>query len=138
MSNHETHGTHEKDEDKILYRKESYQIVGACFEVYTEKGNGFLEAVYQECLRKEFKLRGLDYEEKPRLQVSYKGEILDQYYEPDFLCHGKIILEIKAVKQLTDEHRAQIINYLKATGLRLGLLVNFCHYPKIEHERFVC
>ena len=137
VSNHETHGTHEMDEDKILYREESYQIVGACFEVYTEKGNGFLEAVYQECLRKEFKLRGLDYKEKPKLQISYKGEMLDQYYEPDFLCHERIILEIKAVKQLSDEHRAQIINYLKATGLRLGLLVNFGHYPKIEHERFV-
>lgn len=126
------------NEDKILYREESYQIMGACFEVYTEKGNGFLEAVYQECLRKEFKLRGLGYEEKPRLEISYKGEILDQYYEPDFLCLGKIILEIKAVKQLSDEHRAQLINYLKATKLRLGLLVNFSHYPKIEHERFVC
>ena len=137
MSNHETHGTHEKDEDKIIYRDESFKIIGACFEVYTEKGNGFLEAVYQECLRKEFKLRGLAYEEKPRLQISYKGEMLDQYYEPDFLCHGKIILEIRAVKALSDEHRAQIINYLKATGLRLGLLVNFGHYPKIEHERFV-
>ena len=124
-------------EDKILYREESYQIVGACFEVYTEKGNGFLEAVYQECLRKEFKLRRLDYKEKPRLQIGYKDEMLDQYYEPDFLCHGKIILEIKAVKQLSDEHRARIINCLKATGLRLGLLVNFGHYPKIEHERFV-
>ena len=84
MSNHGTspfaqklrrdrHKTHEMDEDKILYREKSYQIVGACFEVYTEKGSGFLEAVYQECLRKEFKLRGLDYEEKPRLQISYIG-----------------------------------------------------------------
>ncbi|MBU4429852.1 MAG: GxxExxY protein, partial [Verrucomicrobia bacterium] len=63
------------------------------FEVYPEKGNGFLEAVYQECLEKEFKLRGLDNKEKPRLQISYQGEMLDQYYEPDFLCHGKIILE---------------------------------------------
>jgi len=81
------------DEDKVLYREESYQTVGACFEVYPEKGNGFLEAVYQECLEKEFKLRGLDNKEKPRLQISYQGEMLDQYYEPDFLCHGKIILE---------------------------------------------
>ena len=137
MSNYETHGTHEMDVGKIIYREESYQIVGACFEVYTEKGNGFLESVYQECLRKEFKLRGLDYKEKPKLRISYKSELLDQYYEPDFLCHGKIILEIKAVKQLSDEHRAQIINYLKATVLRLGLLVNFGHYPKVEHERFV-
>ncbi len=123
--------------DKLMYREESFNIIGACFEVYKEKGNGFLEAVYQECLRKEFKLRRLDNKEKPKLQIDYKGEILDQYYEPDFLCYEKIILEIKAVSQLTDEHRAQLINYLKATGLRLGLLVNFGHYPKIEHERFV-
>ncbi|MBI2439747.1 MAG: GxxExxY protein [Lentisphaerae bacterium] len=134
--NHETHQTHEREGKEIIYREESYQIVGACFEVYKEKGNGFLEAVYQECLGKEFKLQGIDFREKPRLQIDYKGQVLEQYYEPDFLCLGKIIVEIKAVKNVSDEHRAQLINYLKATGLRLGLLVNFGHYPKIEHERF--
>jgi len=136
MRNHETHGTHEKGEKEIIFREESYLILGACFEVYREKGSGFLEAVYQECLRREFEYQGISFKEKPKLQIAYKGAILEQFYEPDFLCYDKIVLEIKAVKILTDEHRAQIINYLKATGLRLGILVNFGHYPKIERERF--
>jgi GxxExxY protein len=122
---------------KILFREESFRIIGACFEVYREKGNGFLEAVYQECLAKEFAEQEIPFEEKPRLRLEYKGWPLKQQYEPDFLCFEEIILEIKAVKRLADEHRAQMINYLKATGKQLGLLVNFGHHPKIEHERFV-
>jgi len=121
----------------IVLKEESYAIIGACFEVYKEKGNGFLESVYQECLAMELGERAVPFEEKPRLGLSYKGRPLKQHYEPDFLCHGEIILEIKAVKQLTDEHRAQVINYLKATGKQLGLLVNFGRHPKIEHERFI-
>jgi GxxExxY protein len=124
-------------ETKILFKDESYKIVGACFEVYKEKGNGFLEAVYQECLAIEFAEQGIPFIEKPRLRLDYKGRELKQTYEPDFLCFDKIIVEIKAVKQLADEHRAQAINYLKSTGKQLGLLVNFCHFPKLEHERFV-
>ena len=123
--------------DRMVFREESYQIMGACFEVYKEKGNGFLEAVYQECLAMELAEQQIPFDEKPRLRLEYKARPLKQEYEPDFLCFEEIILEIKAVKQLTDEHRAQVINYLKATGKQLGLLVNFGHYPKIEHERFV-
>lgn len=123
--------------EKIIFKDESYKIVGACFEVYKQKGNGFLEAVYQECMTMELAEQLIPFEEKPRLQLEYKGRPLKQRYEPDFLCFGEVILELKAVKQLTDEHRAQVINYLKATGKQLGLLVNFGHYPKIEHERFV-
>jgi GxxExxY protein len=122
---------------ELLFRDESYAILGACFEVYKEKGAGFLEAVYQECLGIEFQARGVPYEEKPRLRLTYKGRELIQVYEPDFLCFGEIILELKAVKLVTDEHRAQVINYLRATGKQLGLLINFGHYPKIEHERFL-
>ncbi|MCC5840754.1 MAG: GxxExxY protein [Opitutales bacterium] len=121
----------------ILFKKESYDIIGACFEVYNEKGNGFLEAVYQECLAIELGLRGVPFVEKPRLHLEYKGHPLKQEYEPDFLCFDEILLEIKAVKHLTPEHRAQTINYLKATGKPLALLVNFGHFPKIEHERFL-
>jgi len=124
-------------EERIVFKEESYRIVGACFEVYKEKGNGFLEAVCQECLGFEFDEQQIPFEEKPRLRLEYKGRLLKQEYEPDFQCFGQIIVEIKAVKQLTDEHRAQVINYLKASGKQLGLLVNFGHYPKIEHERFV-
>ena len=122
---------------RIVFKQESYRVIGACFEVYKEKGNGFLEAVYQECLAIELGEQEIPFEEKPRLQLEYKGRPLKQEYEPDFLCFGEIILEIKAVKKLTDEHRAQVINYLKATGKQLGLLVNFGHYPKVGHERFV-
>ena len=122
---------------KIVFKDESYRIIGACFQVYKEKGNGFLEAVYQECLAIELGEQHIPFEEKPRCRLEYKRRPLKQEYEPDFLCFGEIILEIKAVKQLGDEHRAQVINYLKATGKQLGLLANFGHYPKIEHERFV-
>ena len=125
------------DSGKIIFREESYSILGACFEVYQEMGNGFLEAVYQECLSKEFEERGVPFEEKPKLQITYKDSILEQFYEPDFLCYRKIIVEIKAVKRMTLEHKAQIINYLKATNFCLGILINFGHYPRIEYERFV-
>jgi len=121
----------------ILYREESYRIIGACFDVYKEKGSGFLEAVYQECLTMEFAAQGIPFVEQPRLRLAYKGRTLRQFYEADFLCFDEIIVEIKAVKSLTDEHRAQVINYLKATDKQLGLLVNFGHYPKIEHERYL-
>ena len=127
----------EKMEARILFKDESYKIIGACFEVYKEKGSGFLEAVYQECLTMEFTDQSIPFIEKPRLRLDYKGRYLKQTYEPDFLCIDEIIVEIKAVKQLADEHRAQAINYLKSTGKQLCLLVNFGHYPKLEHERFV-
>ena len=122
---------------EIVYKEESYRIVGACFEVYKEKGTGFLEAVYQECLAMEFASSAIPYEEKIDLELDYKGQALKQFYRPDFFCFGRIIVEIKAVKQLGDEHRAQIVNYLKSTGVKLGLLVNFGHYPQLEYERFV-
>lgn len=122
---------------ELLYKDESYAIIGACFEVYKEKGNGFVEPVYQECLELELTWQKIPFTPQGALRLSYKGTELKQRYIPDFLCYDKIILEIKAVKQLTDEHRAQVLNYLKATGLRLGLLVNFGHYPKVEYERII-
>jgi GxxExxY protein len=121
----------------IVFKDESYRIIGACFEVYKEKRNGFLEAVYQECLGIEFNEQAIPFVEKPRLHLKYKGRQLKREYGPDFLCFNEIIIEIKAVKQLADEHRAQLINYLKSTGKQLGLLINFGHYPMIEHDRFV-
>ena len=121
----------------IIYKDESYRIIGACFEVYKERGCGFVEPVYQECLELELGFQEIPFQAQTPLQLSYKGRSLKQKYIPDFICFGKIILEIKAVSQLTDEHRAQLQNYLKATGHKLGLLVNFCHYPKLEYERIV-
>ena len=122
---------------EILFKKESYKIMGACFEVYKEKGNGFLEPVYQECLEIELGLQSIPFAPQPELQLSYKGKARTQTYKPDFSCFDTIIVEIKAVSQLTNEHRAQVHNYLKATDMRLGLLVNFGHHPKVEWERIV-
>lgn len=122
---------------ELLYKDESYAIIGACFEVYKEKGNGFVEPVYQECLELEFGFQKIPFSPQSMLRLNYKGVELKQRYVPDFLRYEKIIVEIKAVKQLTDEHRAQVLNYLKATGLRLGLLVNFGHYPRLEYERII-
>lgn len=121
----------------LVYEEETYKILGACFEVYKEKGCGFLEAVYQECLEIEFEIQELLFQSRSELQLTYKDRILKQKYIPDFICFGKIILEIKAVTKLNDEHRAQVHNYLKATGYKVGLLVNFGHYPKVEHERII-
>lgn len=121
----------------LKFAEESYRIRGAVFEVYREMGCGFLEAVYQECLAKEFALQGIPFIAQRELLLEYKGETLVQTYKPDFICYDRIIIELKAVKELANEHRAQVHNYLKATGLELGLLVNFGHYPKAEIERIV-
>lgn len=121
----------------LLFKEESYRIRGACFEVYREKGCGFLEPVYQECLEIELRLQAIPFVAQKPLALQYKGCPLRSRYAPDFICFDRIILELKAVTELTDEHRAQIQNYLKATGLKLGLLVNLGHYPKVEVERIV-
>ena len=121
----------------LLFEEETYKVLGACFEVYKEKGCGFLEGVYQECLEIEFGLQVIPFQPQAELELSYKGRRLTQRYIPDFICFGKIIVEIKAVSALADEHRAQLHNYLKATGHRVGLLVNFGHHPKVEYERVI-
>lgn len=123
--------------NKLIHEEETYTILGACFEVYKEKGGGFLEAVYQESLEIEFELEGIPAKSLVPLPLTYKGQQLKKTYEADFICHDKVLLELKAVSALTDEHRAQVQNYLHATGLRVGLLVNFGHYPKVEYERYV-
>lgn len=122
---------------ELIFKEGSYKIIGACFEVYREKGCGFLEPVYQECMEVELRLQGIPFVAQKPLALAYKGTPLRCEYEPDFVCYDKIILELKAVKELADEHRAQVQNYLRATGFQLGLLVNFGHYPKIEIERIV-
>ncbi len=122
---------------EMIYENESYKIMGACFEVYKEMGCGFLEPVYQECLQLELASQGIPFRPQIELALHYKCKLLDQKYKPDFICFDKIIVEIKAVKELTSEHRAQVHNYLHATGYKLGLLVNFSHYPKVESERIV-
>ncbi len=122
---------------EIVYKEEAYAIIGACFEVYNEMGCGFLESVYQECLEIELCSRRIPFCAQAELELRYKEKTLEQRFKPDFICCEKIVLEIKAASDLCDEHRAQLHNYLKATGYRLGLLVNFGHYPKLEYERIV-
>ena len=122
---------------EIIYKEESFKIVGACFEVYNEMGCGFLETVYQECVEFEFGDQQISFVSHQQLRLTYKSHQLKSLYIPDAVCFDKIIVELKAVKELTDEHRAQVHNYLKATGYRLGLLVNFGHFPKLQYERIV-
>ena len=129
--NHEPHEPHER----LLFAEEVFRIQGAVYEVNREMGAGFLEPVYQECLSLELRSRGIPFAESPALRLRYKEALLRQTYIPDFICYDKIILELKAARALAPEHRAQVLNYLKATGLRLGLLVNFGASPKATIER---
>lgn len=122
---------------EVIYPDESYKIMGACFEVYKEMGPGYLEAVYQECLEIEFGIQTIPFLPQAQLPLTYKQRPLNNAYTPDFLCFGSIIVEIKAVSALNDIFRAQILNYLKATDFRLGILVNFNHYPKLQYERIL-
>ena len=129
--------TRKEDKAELIYKEESYAIIGACFEVYKNKGCGFHEPIYHECLEIEFEFQRIPFLSKPPQTLQYRGRTLVQTFNPDFICYGKIIVEIKAVSALADEHRAQLLNYLSATSCALGLLVNFGHYPKIEYERLI-
>lgn len=122
---------------EILFKEECYQIQGAVFEVYREMGCGFLEAEYQECLENELARRGIPFVAQQELKLQYKGEPLKQIYKPDLICFDSIIVELKALSTTTGEHKAQVLNYQKATGIRLGLLVNFGCHPKATVERIV-
>ena len=123
--------------DDLLYRDEVYRIIGACVAVHKDKGNGFAEPVYQDAVEIELELSGIPFDPQRNYQIFYRGRPLKHTYTPDVLCFEKIIVELKAAKALTDEHRAQVLNYLKVTGLQLGLLVNFGSYPRLEWERIV-
>ena len=122
---------------EIFFKEECYKIIGGAFEVYNEKGCGFLEPVYQECLEIEFEYLGLPAISQSELKLTYRDRELKQKYKPDFICHEQIIVELKAVDRLNDKHRAQLLNYLNATGFRLGLLINFGSHPSLEWERIV-
>lgn len=121
---------------KLFLEDETYAIRGACFEVYKEKGNGYLEEVYQECLEIELEMQGIPFVAQPGLALTYKGRPMKKKYVPDFIVYGQVIVELKVVEALHDKHRAQILNYLNCTGLKVGLLVNFGHFPRVEIERF--
>ncbi len=113
------------------------KVLGACFKVYNEMGPGFLEAVYHECLAIEFAKQGVVFVSRKPISIQYAGIPLATGYAPDFVCFGTVLLEIKSLPVLADEHRSQVVNYLKGTGIHVGLLVNFGHYPRVQYERFV-
>jgi len=113
----------------------TYRVIGAAMEVHKELGCGFLEAVYHEALAREFAGNGLPFKSQPTVQIVYKGTPLEKIYQPDFICFDDIIVEIKALEKLSGKEESQIINYLKATGLDVGLLLNFGS-NSLEFKRF--
>lgn len=121
---------------ELICKEECYKIVGACMTVHRELGHGFLEAIYQEALAVEMKSMGIRFDREMEIKVLYKGVALSKLYKADFICYDKIIIELKALSCLTNEHVAQLLNYMKATKLRVGLLVNFGS-PSLEHHKYV-
>jgi GxxExxY protein len=119
----------------VLFPEESYAIVGAAIEVHTVLGSGFLEGVYQEALELEMSARGIPFQAQKAIPVRYKGQILKHYYVADLVCYDKIIVELKALNQLSSRHFAQALNYLTATDMRLALLFNFGSKGRLERNR---
>ena len=121
---------------ELLYKEEVYNIIGAAMEVHSVLGCGFLEPVYQEALAIELTSRNIPFEQEKLIQISYKGITLKKYYQADFVCYDKIILELKALSALTSEHESQLLNYLKATQIKLGLLINFGE-KSLVYQRYI-
>jgi GxxExxY protein len=117
---------------------ETYALIGAAMEVHRELGHGFLEAVFQDAFEIELDLRGIPYQREVDLPVTYKGRVLKSTYRADFICYGDVIVEMKALSELTPSHTAQVLNYLKATGYQRGMLFNFgtpsLHYKRLIHS----
>lgn len=122
---------------ELILKDEVYAIAGAAMEVYYTLGVGFLEPVYQEALTIGMNRRGIPYLREKRLEIFYKGVQLDKFYCADFVCFDQITVELKSQSHLTAIDEAQIINYLKITGMRVGLLINFGARPKLEWKRYV-
>jgi len=121
----------------LILGDEVYAVVGAAMEVYYKIGTGFLEPIYQECLEIELKHRKIPFEPQKRLEMYYKEQLLQKTYVPDFLCYEQILVEIKVLDRLTNIEVAQIMNYLKITKLRVGVLINFGSRPTLEWKRYV-
>lgn len=120
----------------ILYKEESYKIIGACMKVHPELGSGFLEAVYEEALRKEFDKLRIPFDCQVKLNIFYNGEQMNKFYRADFICYDKIILEVKSVTQMPNAFYAQLKNYLTATKMELGMLINF-GLPSLHYKRII-
>ena len=123
-------------ENKIVHKDESFNIIGAAMEVHKVVGCGFTEPLYQDALEEELRLRAIPFEREKTYYFTYKGKRLDKIFRPDFVCYNKVIVELKTVADFTDEHYAQVYNYLKATGMGLGLLINFGK-KSLEYKRIL-
>jgi len=122
--------------EPLLFKDESYKVIGACMEVHQELGCGFLENVYQEALAMEFNLQGIPFKQEVKLKIVYKGRTLQKFYIADFICYDEIIIELKALTKIENSHTSQAINYLKATDLRLAVLINF-GTSSLEYKRII-
>lgn len=122
---------------ELFLEDETYAVIGAALVVHRALGPGFLEKVYQEAMQFERDARGIPYEVEKPIDIKYKGQRLTQKYHADLICSGQIIVEMKAINQLSGKEDAQILNYLKATGLKVGLLFNFGSHGKLDLKRFV-
>ena len=122
---------------ELLEKDEVYQIVGAAFEVFNELGAGFLEAVYQEAMELELRSRSIPFVPQAKLRIRYKGEFLQKEYYADLICFGTVLVEIKCIERLTPKEESQLLNYLKATGIRVGVLLNFAGPKTLEWKRLV-
>ena len=122
---------------ELIHKQEVYAIVGAAMEVYNELGQGFLEPVYQEALEIELGERRVSFEPQKELRIRYKGRVLKKTYTADLIAFGKVIVELKALDKLTSREESQLLNYLKATGLEVGVLINLGAEDKLEWKRLV-
>ena len=120
-----------------MFKEEGYKLMGAAFEVYNESGYGMAEEIYQQSLEVELGLRGIPFRSKPELTVFYKGRQLDTRYKPDLLVYGGIVVELKAVTELTSEHEAQLFNYMRIARQPVGYLINFGHKGGLQWKRFI-
>jgi len=121
---------------KLLFKEETYKVIGACITVHKKLGSGFLESVYQEALAKELSKAKIPFKQQEKLNIYYDNEILKKYFMADFVCYDKIIAEIKATHFLTEKMNQQVINYLKSTNFEVGLLLNFGE-KSLKWKRFI-
>jgi len=121
---------------EFVFKDETFAIIGACYEVHSTLGVGFLEAVYAEALSLEFREKNIPFEKEKELRITYKDKILEKKYIADFVCYSSVVIELKALSTLTSQHESQLINYLKATGIRVGLLINFGE-SSLKYKRLV-
>ena len=122
----------------FLFKDEAYKIIGCCFKVYNQLGHGFLEAVYQEALEIELSKNQVPFKSQQAIHIYYDGRALKQKYIPDLIAYDKIILELKSCKNIDPSHQAQLFNYLKASNLNIGYLINFGAKNELEYERIIC